>query len=100
MNRHIEKAIRIYGSQSALAAAIGFSQVAVSNWLRNKKRIRAEAAVAIQQATNGKVSCRELRPDIFGPTEDEIPYLPDTPGIELASPMASSPSASDRSDRP
>jgi DNA-binding transcriptional regulator YdaS (Cro superfamily) len=62
----IERAIKALGSQQKLADAIGLSQQGVSYLLNDAPRVRAEIAVAIERATKGKISKKELRPDIFG----------------------------------
>lgn len=54
MNKAILKAIKIFKSQQALAAACGVSQNAVSKWL-NGGSISLENALKIEKATNGKV---------------------------------------------
>lgn len=63
----LSKAVEIVGGQKALAEAIGVRQGHVWNWLnRNKGPVPpAEFCSAIEAATNGKVSCRDLRPDVF-----------------------------------
>ena len=65
----IEKAISITGSQSELARRIGVRQGTLWKWLR-KGVAPAEHIVAIERATNGKISRYELRPDVFGPAPD------------------------------
>lgn len=62
---HIERAIRIVGSESKLGAAAGYSQNAIW-WAKSRGRVSAELAVAIERATDGQVSRHELRPDLFG----------------------------------
>jgi DNA-binding transcriptional regulator YdaS (Cro superfamily) len=64
--RHIERAIKLVGSQSALAEKIGLSQQGVSWLLNEAPQVSAEIAIAIERATNGEVSKADLRPDIFG----------------------------------
>ena len=59
-------AIKLAGSQSKLAEAIGISQQGVSYMLRQADTISAEVAVAIERVSNGKIKKCELRPDIFG----------------------------------
>ena len=66
MNRHIEKAIAVVGTQSELARLAGVSQTAVNKWLHGG-RLSAESALAVERATSGKVTRHRLRPDIFGP---------------------------------
>lgn len=63
-NRLIREAVAQFGSQQKLAEAIGCCQQQISYLLR-AKRVSAEMAIAIDQATNGKVSRHDLRPDIF-----------------------------------
>ncbi len=65
MNTLIEKAIKIAGSQSALAGRCGVKQPHVWNWLHRDRRVSAEAAIQIEAATSGAVTREELRPDIF-----------------------------------
>lgn len=61
----IHKAIQIVGGKSSLARAIGVSPQMVSQWVRptNPKPIPITRCVAIEQATNGIVSRKDLRPD-------------------------------------
>lgn len=59
MNTHIERAIQICGSQSALARACGVSQPTVNLWLKGGG-ISASSAKKIEDATNGKVTMREI----------------------------------------
>jgi DNA-binding transcriptional regulator YdaS (Cro superfamily) len=62
----IQRAIKAVGSQKKLADAIGLSQQGVSYLLHTAPRIRAEVAIAIERATGGKITRKQLRPDIFG----------------------------------
>lgn len=62
---HIERAIRLKGSQVKLAAEMGCSQQQIS-YLLNAKKISAEMAKSLDEATDGAVSRHILRPDIFG----------------------------------
>jgi DNA-binding transcriptional regulator YdaS (Cro superfamily) len=64
-NPLIERAIEILGRQSDLALAIECAQQTVSKLLNNEIRVSAEQAVAIHRATNGRVSKRQLRPDLW-----------------------------------
>ena len=58
-------------SQRLLAEKLGVTPALVSQWLSGETRITAERAVQIDQTTNGAVSRSELRPDIFGPLNNE-----------------------------
>lgn len=56
------KAIRYFGSQSALARAIGVTHQAVNNWLNRENSIPYLQVLKIVEATNGVVSYHELAP--------------------------------------
>lgn len=61
----LQRAIALFDNPTRLAAAIGYSQHAV--WHAAKRgRVSPAMAVAIHKATAGKITKRELRPDIFG----------------------------------
>lgn len=62
---HLRKAIELTGSQVALGAKIGCSQAKISWLLISADNISAEDAVAIERATDGRVSRRDLRPDMW-----------------------------------
>ncbi len=63
-NTCIKVAIDAVGSQSRLALAIGVSQQMISKLLNNPNfPVSPKTAVAIEQATNGKVTRKDLRPD-------------------------------------
>lgn len=51
LNPGLTKAIRIAGSEAALAKAIGRSQASVWEWSKVTGRVSAEDAVAIERAT-------------------------------------------------
>jgi DNA-binding transcriptional regulator YdaS (Cro superfamily) len=55
---------RSESSQAAFAQRVGVTQSRVSQWL-NGETIPAERCVKIEQATGGKVTRQELRPDLF-----------------------------------
>lgn len=64
----LQKAVDVFGSQAALAAAIGKQQQHVQYWLKTK--VPAEHVIPIERATGGKVSRHDLRPDLY-PVESE-----------------------------
>ena len=64
--KHIRRAIEDAGSQKALAKKAGLSQQMISFLVTRATTVSAEVAVKIERATDGKVSRRELRPDLFG----------------------------------
>lgn len=56
------------GTQAGLAAALNIKQQHVWNWInRSGGKVPAEHCRAIEEATGGKVTRYELRPDVFGP---------------------------------
>jgi DNA-binding transcriptional regulator YdaS (Cro superfamily) len=64
-HHHVRRAVELAGGQSALARKIGLSQPSVKYLCEEAKSLRAEIAVAIEEATEGKVTRSDLRPDIF-----------------------------------
>jgi len=68
----IEKAISLSGSQSELARRVGVRQGTLWKWLK-KGIAPAEHVLAIERATNGKVTRYQLRPDVFGPDSAQEP---------------------------
>lgn len=61
----IERAIEIAGGPSALAAILATSPSVVGNW-RLRKKAPPDRCIAIEEATDGKVTRYDLRPDVFG----------------------------------
>jgi DNA-binding transcriptional regulator YdaS (Cro superfamily) len=61
----IEKAISYFGTQLIMGDAIGYSQASISEWLRNAKRVPAEAAVILEHVTSRSFTVKQIRPDLF-----------------------------------
>jgi len=61
----IFKAIDYCGSQTLLAKAAGLSTPQISRLLWLERRVTGEVAVAIEKATNGTISRRQLCPHLF-----------------------------------
>ena len=59
INQAIKKAIHLCGSQSALARACSVTQPTVNGWL-NGSDIGSKHLLSIEQATEGKVTIREI----------------------------------------
>ena len=57
----LERAITEAGGVAALARAINVTSQAISQW----ERVPAERAIAVEQATGGKVTRHQLRPDLY-----------------------------------
>jgi DNA-binding transcriptional regulator YdaS (Cro superfamily) len=64
----IKKAIECLGSQSALAQALGVTPQFISQLANGSRPVPAKLVRKIETATDGQVSCHDLRPDIFGET--------------------------------
>ncbi len=63
------RAIRIAGSECKLAAAIGYSQVAV-NKARRRGSVSPRMALAVHRFTCGAVPACALRPDLWARPQD------------------------------
>jgi len=61
----IKKAINLLGSQTLLAKEVGVSQPAIHKWLHGSNLVSPRFVLLIEQATEGKVTRYELRPDIY-----------------------------------
>ncbi len=63
----LEHAINLVGSVKELARTVGVSPMAVYHWRnRNNGLVPRASAVTIEEATGGRVTRHQLRPDIFG----------------------------------
>ncbi|MAY41705.1 MULTISPECIES: helix-turn-helix domain-containing protein [unclassified Neptuniibacter] len=60
----IKRAIKILGSQTALAEELGVTPQAVQQW-EASGTVPVKRVIEIEKATNGKVSRQKLRPDIY-----------------------------------
>jgi DNA-binding transcriptional regulator YdaS (Cro superfamily) len=58
----IERAIKHFGSQAALASALGIRQPTISEWLRGERPVPEGRCPEIEQATGGAVRCEDLLP--------------------------------------
>ncbi len=74
MTTALRMAIELLGSQAALARCVGIRPQAVQQWAV-KGRVPAARCLSVEQATRGRVSRYDLRPDVFGP---EAPCRTDT----------------------
>lgn len=61
-----------------LAAALAVSEVYVRSMANGHRRVPAEIAPKIENFTDGAVSCRELRPDVFGESAGRLPQPEET----------------------
>ena len=60
----LSDAVAIIGTQTLLAAKIGATQQEVWNWLNGQRDIPPSRCPSIERATDGRVTCEELRPDV------------------------------------
>lgn len=60
----IQRASLAVGGQAALARCLGVSPPTVNQWASGIRPIPAERCLEIEKATQRKVSCEELRPDV------------------------------------
>jgi DNA-binding transcriptional regulator YdaS (Cro superfamily) len=59
------RAVEIAGSQKSLAALVGVGHQTLWAWI-SRKNVPMEYCPMIEQATDGQVTCEELRPDLTG----------------------------------
>lgn len=59
-----QRAISHIGSQALLAKTLGITQPCVSEWARGERPVPIDRCGAIERATEGFVTCDELRPDL------------------------------------
>ena len=52
------------GGGMQLAVALAVSPVIISQWKTGARQVPAERCPAIEEATQGVVTCEELRPDV------------------------------------
>ncbi len=89
----LQQAIDHVGSQTALARATGVVQQQVWNWLnRDKGRTPPDRCPAIERATEGRVTCEELRPDVRWQRvpDPAWPHASGRPCIDVAAPVLTS----------
>ena len=65
MEHPIDTAAKVLGSQRALAESLGVTKAAVWQWKGTDRGVPVEHCLAIERATNGAVTRKDLRPDDF-----------------------------------
>ena len=66
MKNTLAQAVKIVGSQSKLARALGLSQPYVWKWLNLQEgKVPAEFCQGVEEATDRRILCSALRPDLF-----------------------------------
>lgn len=61
----LETAIKTIGNQSKLARVVGVTPQAISHKLKHGTTVPAEWCAPIEEATEGKITRHQLRPDLF-----------------------------------
>lgn len=95
----LQKAIRIAGSQTALAAALStperrLVQANIWKWLNSPNPERmppAEYCPDIERATGGAVTCEDLRPDVNWSVLRGTPHPVGRPLIDHAAVLSTQP---------
>lgn len=81
LNMNLNDYFEIRGnSQQALADALGITQSRVSQLAKSKKPINPERCVAIETATGGLVTRKDLRPDDWQTIWPELADADRSPG--------------------
>ena len=82
-------AVRAAGGPSALAAALGVSSAAVSQWVAGVRKIPGERCPAIERATQATVTVETLRPDVHWARipDPAWPHPAGRPVIDIARPQ-------------
>lgn len=70
METGIEKAVRLAGSQTALATLAGVTPQAVQKWVA-QGFVPGERCRNLESALDAQVTRYELNPDVFGSSPDE-----------------------------
>ena len=59
------KAVNVIGGVVLLSKKLGVTYTSISKWLHSDIKIPIKHAIAIEKLTKGKVSAKDLRPDIY-----------------------------------
>lgn len=60
----IQKAVASVGGRANLSRLVGVSPAMIQQWIKGSRPISAERCIDIERATDGVVTCEELRPDL------------------------------------
>lgn len=63
-NESVISATHVVGGQTKLAVVLGVRGPTVAQWISGVRRVPAERCPDIERATEGRVRCEDLRPDI------------------------------------
>lgn len=62
----IQTAVAVVGNQRILADRLKVNPTLVSQWVTGRRPVAAKQCIAIERATDSKVTRYQLRPDVFG----------------------------------
>ncbi|GAP66822.1 hypothetical protein MBSD_n2137 [Mizugakiibacter sediminis] len=60
----VREAVELVGGQTALARLVCVTQGLVWQWVNDRLLVTVERAIAIDKATDGRVPCTRIRPDL------------------------------------
>jgi len=60
----LAKAIKLFGNKNRLARALKINRSTVTRWCQGYP-VKLETAMEIQRISDGKISFKKLRPDLF-----------------------------------
>ena len=60
----IVEACEVVGGQAVMARSLGVTPAAVNQWCKGLRAVPAERCPAIQRLTHGRITCKQLRPDV------------------------------------
>lgn len=66
LSKGVKAAVEAFGTQTALADALGIERSAVSQW----KQIPHKRVLDIEAKSDGRVTRQQLRPDLYPPEAD------------------------------
>ena len=64
MNDSIQRAVKVVGSQAALAKHLNIHCTMVSQWVTGRRPVAVEHCPAIERITCGAVRCEDFYPDV------------------------------------
>lgn len=64
LKKSLKDACIAVGGQASMARVLGLSAPTINQWVNGVRPIPADRCPDIEKATNGSVTCEELRPDV------------------------------------
>lgn len=82
-NQALLKAIESCGSQAELARRIVATTAQVNEWTKGARPVPPVRCESIERATNGAVTCEDLRPDLMWARVDGHAFYRERPADQL-----------------